>query len=41
MQNGTCTYSDSGRGIGSSLEARITSRNAASSKSALNCGAVG
>ena len=41
MQNGTCTYTDSGRGIGSSLEARITARKAASSNSALKCGAVG
>ncbi len=41
MQNGTCTYNDSGRGIGSSLEARIAARSAVSSKSALNCGAVG
>jgi hypothetical protein len=41
MQNGTCTYSDSRRGIGSPLLASAASRSACSPKAPENCGAVG
>ena len=42
MQNGTCTYSDSRRGIGSPLLALAASRSSRLAETAAwNCGAVG
>ncbi len=41
MQNGTCTYSERRRGIGSPLLAATAARSASSPNALLNCGAVG